>query len=165
MSSIRPRRVQIASQSDVGRVRSVNQDVCGQFENLEGYRLLVVADGMGGHAGGETASQLALETIGQVFERDFGEPDTLLARALRAANDEIHRVGALDPALHGMGTTGVAAKRLGRRFVGIELSEEYIRLARNKLEMGGRKGRADVSRVKSKAEEGRGRGRTPLFGE
>ena len=108
MSSIRPRRIQIASQSDVGRVRSVNQDVCGDFENLEGYRLLVVADGMGGHAGGETASRLALETIGQVFERDFGEPDTLLARAFRAANDEIHRVGALDPALHGMGTTGVA---------------------------------------------------------
>ena len=108
MSSIRPRRVQIASQSDVGRVRTVNQDVCGQFENPGGYRLLVVADGMGGHAGGETASQLALKTIGQVFERDFGEPDTLLARALRAANDEIHRVGALDPALHGMGTTGVA---------------------------------------------------------
>jgi protein phosphatase len=92
----------------VGRVRSVNQDVCGEFENSEGYRLLVVADGMGGHSGGETASQLALETIGSVFDHDFREPDTLLARAFRAANDEIHRAGASDPALHGMGTTGVA---------------------------------------------------------
>jgi serine/threonine protein phosphatase PrpC len=108
MNPTRPRQVQTASQSDVGRARSVNQDVCGEFENAEGYRLLMVADGMGGHAGGEIASRLALETVGRVFDRDFAEPDTLLARALRAANDEIHRVGSSDPALHGMGTTGVA---------------------------------------------------------
>lgn len=108
MNPTRSRQVQIASRSDVGRVRSVNQDVCGTFENAEGYRLLVVADGMGGHRGGETASRLALECIGRVFDRDFGEPGSLLARALRAANDEIHRVGASDPSLHGMGTTGVA---------------------------------------------------------
>ena len=108
MNPTRSRQVQIASRSDVGRVRSVNQDVCGTFENAEGYRLLVVADGMGGHRGGETASRLALECIGRVFDRDFGEPDSLLARAFRAANDEIHRVGASDPSLHGMGTTGVA---------------------------------------------------------
>jgi protein phosphatase len=108
MSPTRPRQIQTASQSDVGRARSVNQDVCGEFENAEGYRLLMVADGMGGHAGGEIASQLALETVGRVFDRDFAEPDTLLARALRAANDEIHRAGSSDPALHGMGTTGVA---------------------------------------------------------
>lgn len=108
MSSTRSRQIQIASRSDVGRVRSVNQDVCGEFASAEGFRLLVVADGMGGHSGGEIASRLALETIERVFDRDFGEPDTLLARAFRAANDEIHRVGASDPALHGMGTTGVA---------------------------------------------------------
>jgi protein phosphatase len=108
MNSIRSRQIQTASRSDVGRVRSANQDVCGEFENAEGYRLLVVADGMGGHRGGETASRLALETIGSVFDRDFGSAETLLGRAFRAANDEIHRVGASDPSLHGMGTTGVA---------------------------------------------------------
>ena len=94
MNSIRSRQVQTASQSDVGRVRSANQDVCGEFENADGYRLLVVADGMGGHQGGETASRLALETIGGIFERDFGAAETLLTRAFRAANEEIHRVGA-----------------------------------------------------------------------
>ena len=47
MNSIRSRQVQLASRSDVGRVRSANQDVCGEFENAEGYRLFVVADGMG----------------------------------------------------------------------------------------------------------------------
>jgi serine/threonine protein phosphatase PrpC len=92
----------------VGRARYVNQDVCGEFANPEGFRLFVVADGMDGHSGGETASRLALETVERVFDRDFGEPGTLFARAFRAANDEIRRVGASDPALHGMGTTGVA---------------------------------------------------------
>jgi protein phosphatase len=108
MNPTRSRQIQIASRSDVGRVRSANQDVCGEFENAEGYRLLVVADGMGGHQGGETASRLALEIIGRVFDRDFGAADTLLVRAFRSASDEIHRVGASDPALRGMGTTGVA---------------------------------------------------------
>jgi protein phosphatase len=108
MSSIRSRQVQIASRSDVGRIRSANQDVCGDFKNTGGYRLLVVADGMGGHQGGETASRLALETIGNVFEREFGAADTLLVRAFRAANNEIYRVGESDPSLRGMGTTGVA---------------------------------------------------------
>ncbi len=108
MNSTRSRRVQVASRSDVGRVRSTNEDACGEFENADGYRMLVVADGMGGHAGGETASRLALETLGRIFEREFGDADTLLARAFRAANDEVYRAGAADPALRGMGTTGVA---------------------------------------------------------
>ncbi len=102
------RSVEIASRSDVGRVRSANQDACAEFENADGYRLLVVADGMGGHLGGETASRLAVETIHAVFEREIGDPDTFLVRALRAANDAIYRMGHSDPALHGMGTTGVA---------------------------------------------------------
>jgi protein phosphatase len=108
MHPTRPRQVQIASRSDVGRVRSANQDVCGEFENTEGYRLLVVADGMGGHRGGETASRLALDTIRAVFDCDFGDPDTLLVRAIQAANAEIHRMGSSDPTLRGMGTTAVA---------------------------------------------------------
>ena len=108
MNPICPRRVEVASQSDLGRVRSANQDVCGEFENARGYHLLVVADGMGGHRGGETASRLALETMARVFDSDFGDAETLLARAFRAANGEVHRVGTLDPSLRGMGTTGVA---------------------------------------------------------
>jgi serine/threonine protein phosphatase PrpC len=102
------RQVQTASRSDVGRVRSVNQDAWAELENADGYRLLIVADGMGGHRGGETASRLTVEAVQAVFDRDFGDPDTLLVRALRAANERVHQLGSSDPALHGMGTTGVA---------------------------------------------------------
>ncbi len=108
MSQNRPRRVVTASLSDVGRVRSANQDVCGEFENERGYRMLVVADGMGGHSGGETASRLALETIGQIFGSGFDDPDVMLDRAFQAANERIHQIGSTDPTLHNMGTTGVA---------------------------------------------------------
>jgi protein phosphatase len=108
MSSNRQRRIHSASLSDVGRVRSSNQDTCAEFENENGDRMLVVADGMGGHSGGATASRLALETIGQLFENDFDDSKAMLERAFQAANEKIHQIGSTDPTLHNMGTTGVA---------------------------------------------------------
>jgi len=85
----------------------MNQDVCGEFSSAT-HRLLVVADGMGGHSGGETASRLALETIGTTFDAGFDDPAEMLREAFHAANLEIHRMGTENTALHGMGTTGVA---------------------------------------------------------
>ena len=93
MSPNRRRRIQTASLSDVGRVRSANQDICAEFENENGDRLLVVADGMGGHSGGETASRLALETIGQTFDSGFDDAAAMLDHAFQAANNRIHQIG------------------------------------------------------------------------
>jgi protein phosphatase len=101
-------RAQTASLSHVGQVRSVNQDICGEFADALGHRLLVVADGMGGHAGGETASRMALETIGEVFGAGFEDSGGMLRDALRVANEKIHRVGNEVAELHNMGTTVVA---------------------------------------------------------
>ena len=101
------RDAKTASLSHVGRVREMNQDVCGEFSSST-HRLLVVADGMGGHSGGETASRLALETIGATFDAGFDDPVQMLTDAFHAANREIHRLGSEDATLHGMGTTGVA---------------------------------------------------------
>ena len=60
-------QVEVASLSDVGRQRSANQDRCGEFTDSRGWRLLVVADGMGGHQGGETARRIAVKTIQEVL--------------------------------------------------------------------------------------------------
>jgi len=108
MSQIDPQWIDVASCSDVGRVRTVNEDRFAEFEDGGGSRLLVVADGMGGHRGGETASRLAVEAIGDVFAHS-GEPlDERMGAATEAANQRVYECGRADPELAGMGTTVVA---------------------------------------------------------
>ncbi len=102
----------VGSATDVGRVRSNNQD---SFLVREG-ELFAVADGMGGHQGGEVASALALEILGQSHD----EPSTsTLVRAVRSANKAVFDRAGSDPDLKGMGTTLTAladvAGREGRR--------------------------------------------------
>lgn len=84
--------------SDVGRVRANNQD---QF--LVAERLFAVADGMGGHAGGEVASLTAIEALGS----SFGERGTAdaLADAVRKANEAVWERARDRQDLRGMGTT------------------------------------------------------------
>jgi len=88
----------VGSATDVGRVRSNNQD---SFLVREGD-LFAVADGMGGHQGGEVASALALQILGQAHD----EPSTsTLVRAVRSANQAVFDKAGADPELKGMGTT------------------------------------------------------------
>lgn len=102
-----------ASHTDVGRIRSHNEDDCGIFRSESGHVLLVVADGMGGHRGGATASRMAVETLGRVF-RDAAiaatleNPELLLERAFDEANSTIYQASVGDSGLRGMGTTVVA---------------------------------------------------------
>jgi protein phosphatase len=86
--------------TDVGRVRTNNED-----SMIASAHLFAVADGMGGHQGGEVASDLALNTL----ETTFTEPTTEgLLEAARDANAAVYQRGTGDPELHGMGTTLVA---------------------------------------------------------
>lgn len=98
----------IASSSETGRVRSHNEDCCATFENPTGARLFVVADGMGGHRGGATASQMAVQALEQAFGGAESVSGAWLAEAIRSANQAVHERAARDAALQGMGTTLVA---------------------------------------------------------
>jgi PPM family protein phosphatase len=97
---------EFASLSDVGRRRRVNQDSFGEFPCARGGVLLVCCDGMGGHQGGEVASQLAVETIGREFDGEA--PAQSLPRAILAAHARVKARASERPELHGMGTTAVA---------------------------------------------------------
>ncbi len=102
----------VAYRSDVGRVRAANEDDGGSFRRADGARLLVVADGMGGHRGGATASREALATIAGAFaagaSAGSSDPAEALRTAIELANEHIHAIAAGDPGLAGMGTTVVA---------------------------------------------------------
>ncbi|MGH0034586.1 MAG: Stp1/IreP family PP2C-type Ser/Thr phosphatase [Myxococcota bacterium] len=136
MSAIDPRRIATASQSDVGRVRDHNEDSCGEFEDASGQRLLVVADGMGGHKGGATASRVAVEAIGEVFTRSTSDPPTTLQTALLTANQRVHELSLQNPELRGMGTTAVVlmVDSEGRGWVAHVGDSRAYRLRNGKIE-------------------------------
>jgi protein phosphatase len=90
----------IGAATDVGVQREINQDSYSVSGNVA-----VVADGMGGHRGGEVASSLAAQ---EMVSR-FAQPDlALLVEAVEHSNRRILDAAAANPMLHGMGTTVVA---------------------------------------------------------
>ncbi len=101
--------------TDIGRVRKINQDAFSVHDNLQ---LWVLADGMGGHAGGEVASQIAVETIPEFFtsQQDRNSLncipaerlETLLVQAIETANQRILAQASQNLEIKGMGTTVVA---------------------------------------------------------
>jgi len=100
-----------AARSDRGLVRSNNQDSV-----YAGPRLLAVADGMGGHAGGEVASKLVIAAVAPLDDDEPGHD--LLAQledAVLAGNDAIIELVEQEPELTGMGTTLTAVLFAGRR--------------------------------------------------
>jgi protein phosphatase len=81
---------------------------------VEEAGLCVVADGMGGHLGGEIASNIAIDTITEAFKgrprdgQDERKDAELLSKCVKTANKEIYRRGNADAALKNMGTTIVS---------------------------------------------------------
>jgi len=104
-ASDRGTRVDVGGASDAGKVRLVNQDAFWVGEIPGKGTLAVVADGMGGHQTGEVASQQAVKTFRESFDRSRATPPAAMARASQAANLEIYEYALEHPEHRGMGTT------------------------------------------------------------
>ncbi|QGN58619.1 PP2C family serine/threonine-protein phosphatase [Nostocoides sp. HKS02] len=116
-----------AARSDVGMVRSENQD-----SGYAGPRLLAMADGMGGHAGGDIASSVAIGALADLDGEALGsaEASKALLQRITAANDEIAEMVKADPSLHGMGTTLIAILRSQNKLVLAHIGDSRAFLAR-----------------------------------
>ncbi len=91
--------------------RSVNQDVVIATRLPDGRELIAVADGMGGHKGGEVASHRAIETVVEGLKQGRSLRD-----AVRDANRAVREAAHANPEWDGMGTTLVALLRSGERY-------------------------------------------------
>ncbi len=112
-----------AAASHVGKVRSNNQD-----SGYAGTHLFVVADGMGGHAGGDVASAIAIQSIAHV-DRPFDsvdEAERVLRSALLEANGELAEAVFQHPELTGMGTTVSGVVRVGDRLALAHIGDSRI---------------------------------------
>jgi len=98
----------IAHRSDVGLVRKHNEDrvaVLSSSETPFGGPLAVVADGLGGHAAGEVASQIAVDEVTRTIRTGTAPLTELLRQGIEAAHAAILEKSKEDETLHGMGTT------------------------------------------------------------
>src|SRR5216117_3741389 len=148
-------KVEVFAKTDLGKTRDHNEDrfLVADLSRREaslqpavrthavGERgsLFVVADGMGGAAAGELASQMATDTIYQQMVRVWGaEPETTpqrfafrLKEAVEVANEHIHGYAATHPEVRGMGTTTTAVGVLGDHFFLSQVGDSRAYLIRN----------------------------------
>ena len=112
-----PLRIEVAGETNVGMKRTHNED---NFAILEDSGLYIVADGMGGHASGEVASKMAVDSMREFFQataqdpertwpykmdRSKGYEENRLITAIKLANLRIYESAQRDARQRGMGTT------------------------------------------------------------
>ncbi|HTR67253.1 MAG TPA: Stp1/IreP family PP2C-type Ser/Thr phosphatase [Terriglobales bacterium] len=133
---IRP-GIELAGLTDVGCVRENNEDSYSYWEPARDEefpgkgRLLIVADGMGGHEGGQEASHIAVETVQQTYaSAQEGDPRSWLLEGFRAAHEHIQQFAAGHPLLQGMGTTCSAVALFGNHFYYAHVGDSRLYLVR-----------------------------------
>jgi protein phosphatase len=154
--------VEIGFASDVGLSREVNEDSLGVLrlqstDPIEGKRvMLVVADGMGGHAKGEVASKLAVERMLKGVTRrltgsEKGTLPDVLGEVAEATNKMTHEYSVEHPECSGMGTTLTACLVDGSTIYGVHIGDSRAYLVGSK---GIRKLTTDHTWVQQMVERG-----------
>ena len=125
-----------AAWSQITGTRDEQQDAAAVLQWPNGYTLLIVADGIGGHVGGRLASTALVAAMRQAFtEPEAGAADTdnqdLLLTALHKANAAIAERVDANPALAGMGSTVVAATFDGTHLDWVSVGDSSLYLYRD----------------------------------
>jgi Serine/threonine protein phosphatase len=133
-------RLDVAQLTDVGRKRPHNEDnmayVIPKDSQVMARKgaLFIVADGMGGHAAGEVASEIAVDTVSNAYYQDDNDDIPLsLMNAIKRANALIHQRAAENMMRSGMGTTCVAAVIRGSIAYIANVGDSRAYLVRNGL--------------------------------
>lgn len=118
-----------AGASDIGRKRKTNQDsICVAHD----YHLYAVADGMGGHNGGDIASQLSVQIMPEFFKAHQGdEPHALMKNMILKINQSIFDKAKEQPELQGMGTTVSAMYFAGPQLFIANVGDSRVYLVNN----------------------------------
>ncbi|MHB1066775.1 MAG: PP2C family protein-serine/threonine phosphatase, partial [Candidatus Nanopelagicales bacterium] len=121
-------RLRYAARSDVGLIREGNED-----SGYAGPALLMVADGMGGHAAGELASAIAVATVADLDVHPPSAADVIasLGEAVEDVGEGIADVIADDPDLTGMGTTVTGVYWLGDQVAVVHVGDSRAYLLRD----------------------------------
>jgi serine/threonine protein phosphatase PrpC len=124
-------------QTDVGCHRELNED-CGRIVQpgdsallAKKGRLVVVADGMGGHSAGEVASSMAVEVINRSYYDDPDDAPSALKNAFHEANRRIHESSLRDKSRNGMGTTCTALVLWNGSALAAHVGDSRLYLIRN----------------------------------
>lgn len=128
--------MRIAERTDIGRIRSVNEDRAVVLPEKNGMVIAIIADGMGGHQAGDIASQLAIEKIreelaGLPEEAALEAQKEAIRLAVEAANTEVYRQASQREQLRGMGTTVVVSLATPGQLVVGHIGDSRAYLAAN----------------------------------
>ena len=128
--------MKVAYQTDVGSVRENNEDYVGVFHNRSGISFVMVADGIGGHLGGDVASEMAVSHMGFRFEgANFSEPSDAIkwiTKEVEMENKQIIEKSNQYEDLSGTGTTMVCAIFFEEKFIVANIGDSRGYLLRHK---------------------------------
>jgi serine/threonine protein phosphatase PrpC len=119
-----------AGASDIGRKRKTNQDsICLDHK----HQFFAVADGMGGHNGGDIASQLSVKVMPEFLVKNPNmEPQALMKSMIQEVNRSILQKAEEQPELHGMGTTLSAVFFHGQTLVIGNVGDSRVYMVNNR---------------------------------
>ncbi|WPU63159.1 Stp1/IreP family PP2C-type Ser/Thr phosphatase [Peredibacter starrii] len=118
-----------AGATDIGRKRKTNQDsICLDHA----HHFFAVADGMGGHNGGDIASQLSVKVMGEYLGKNNSQdPQTMMKNLIQEINRSILKKAEEQPELHGMGTTVSAVQFAGPQLVIGNVGDSRVYMVNN----------------------------------